>query len=774
MSFPLLDVLVDGAALVMSWFNFAALVMPTWRSLKLALWQWRGLLVATPTVVVFVLLLRGMGVLQSAEWSMYDQFMQTRPSAPPDSRIVIVGIYETDIQRYGWPLSDRQLARALSIIQEQQPRAIGLDLYRNEPVDEGYDALTEIFRSNSNLMGIQKVVGDDGRESVPPPPVLQELGQVSANDMVVDADGTLRRGLLSLTDDSGQPILGLGLSMALLYLEAEEVYPSLTDDERIQIGPVVLEPFEQDDGGYVRANDAGYQILLNYRGPAGSFQTVSIEAVLNRTIDSDLFRDRIVFVGATAESLRDFFFTPYNRSGIDISRPMPGVEAQANITSHILSQVLNQRSPIQTWSEPIEIVWIGLWSAIGTLIAWRQRHRDYRDIQQGRWWFRIPGQLRTLGLVAIASAGLLGGGYVAFLLGWWVPVVPPLLGMGTGAIAIVAYIAQSASDLRRTFGRYLTDEVVATLLETPEGLHLGGQRRCISVLMSDVRGFTLISEQLAPEAVVALLNIYLTEMSDIIYRHGGVINEIIGDGLVVFFGAPTRYKDHANRAIACALTMQAAMSTVNQRLQAQGLPTIEMGIGINTGEVVIGNIGSQQHAKYTAIGSQVNLASRIETASVGGQVLISESCYRRSQSSLTIKQRMQIELKGVNDPIWIYDVIGIGEPYTITLSDRPDHQLKRLDPEIPVQYTLLDGKRMTGLSQSGTVVRLSANEAELLCNRTIAPFTNLRLTLMCPQNRERLDCYAKVIDLHDQDSQRVRIYFTSLSPAMKELIAQLL
>jgi adenylate cyclase len=742
--------------------------MSMWRSLKLALWKWRSPLIATPAVVGMVLLLRGLGLLQSAEWSMYDQFMQARSPAPLDQRIVIVGIYETDIQRYGWPLSDGQLAVLLAMIQEQNPRAIGLDLYRDQPVGEGTDALNTVFRSNPNLIGIQKIVGDDRSESVPPPPVLQELGQVSANDMVVDADGTLRRGLLSLTDDSGRSLLGLGFTMALLYLEAEEMYPNLTDDERIQLGSVVLDPFEHSDGGYVQANDAGYQLLLNYRGPAGAFLTVSIEDVLNRRTDPNLFRDRIVFVGATAESLRDFFYTPYNRNA-DSSRPMPGVEAQANITSQIIGQVLDQRSPIRTWSMLTEYLWIAGWTAMGTLIAWRQRHRKQQEFR----WFRIPGQLQILGLVAIASGGLIGGSYIAFGLGWWIPVVPSLLGMGTGAIAIVAHMAQSASDLRRTFGRYITDEVVSTLLETPEGLHLGGQRRCISVLMSDVRGFTLISEQLAPEAIVALLNIYLTEMSNIVDRYGGVINEIIGDGLVVFFGAPTEHSDHAERAIACAIAMQAAMSAVNQRLQDEGLPAIEMGIGINTGDVVIGNIGSQQHTKYTAIGSQVNLASRIETASVGGQVLISEQCCRRSRSPLTIQQRLQIELKGISDPIWIYDVTGIGEPYNITVGDRLDHHLTSLDPAIPVQYMLVDGKRITGISQSGALVRLSDKEAELRCNSPIAPFTNLRLTLLCPENPSLLDCYAKVLHLHDQDALRARIYFTSLSPAMKILITQL-
>src|SRR5262249_42312880 len=179
--------------------------------------------------------------------------------------------------------------------------------------------------------------------------------------------------------------------------------------------------------------------------------------------------------------------------------------------------------------------------------------------------------------------------------------------------------------MRDTFGRYVLDDVVASLLSSPEALALGGELRKVTVMMSDLRGFTAVAERLTAEEAVRFLNGYLQTMVDLILKYRGTINEIMGDGILVIFGAPTVAPDDAERAVACAVAMQVAMEGVNARSRERGLPEVEMGIGVHTGEVIVGNIGSARRMKYAAVGTNVNLTGRIESYTTGGQILISDS-----------------------------------------------------------------------------------------------------------------------------------------------------
>src|SRR5262245_20686483 len=210
--------------------------------------------------------------------------------------------------------------------------------------------------------------------------------------------------------------------------------------------------------------------------------------------------------------------------------------------------------------------------------------------------------------------------------------------------------------IRRTFGRYTSDELVEQLLETSEGLELGGESRRVTILMSDLRGFTALAERLSPEQIVTLLNTYLGAMAEVIMQYQGLIDEFIGDAILAIFGAPIQRVDHASLAVSCAIAMQLAMDSVNEENRRAGLPETAMGIGINTGEVVLGNIGSVKRAKYGVIGSQVNLTSRIESFTAGGQILISESTREAVGDAFKIDGQMSVEAKGVEKPIRIYDV----------------------------------------------------------------------------------------------------------------------
>jgi adenylate cyclase len=299
--------------------------------------------------------------------------------------------------------------------------------------------------------------------------------------------------------------------------------------------------------------------------------------------------------------------------------------------------------------------------------------------------------------------------------------------------------------VRETFGRYLSDDIVANLLDTPEGLTLGGENREVTILMSDLRGFTTLAARLEPEQVVSLLNRYFGVMVDVITRHSGTIDEFIGDAVLVIFGAPIARADHASAAVACAVEMQLAMTAVNDRNREAGLPEVEMGIGVNTGEVVVGNIGSDTRAKYGVVGSPVNLTSRIESYTVGGQILISEATRAPIGSILELGTPIEIEAKGVDEPMTIYEVLGIGEPFGLRLPARPEAPVALAEP-IPLEFAIVEGKHLDGTLFRGTLVRLSASEGEVLSEQNVAVLSNIRLQLQPDTGSPALGpVYAKVM-----------------------------
>jgi adenylate cyclase len=326
--------------------------------------------------------------------------------------------------------------------------------------------------------------------------------------------------------------------------------------------------------------------------------------------------------------------------------------------------------------------------------------------------------------------------------------------------------------LRQVFGRYLTDEVVANLLESPERLMLGGERRKITILTSDLRGFTATSERLSPEEVISILNRYLRYMADVISKYQGTIDEFMGDGILVLFGAPTRREDDAARAIACACAMQLAMRQVNEKMKELGFPQLEMGIGINTGIVVVGNIGSEKRTKYGIVGSQVNLTYRIESNTTGGQILISEQTFKDAGSIVKISGQRQIKAKGVKQPITVYEVSGIAGAYNLYLP-REEDVFFPLAEAIPIQYALLDGKSISDTLFQGSLVELSAKGARVRAdnveeNDLPSGLTNLKLNLLTPNSPTEVseDMYAKVLEkLAEPGSFYIR--FTANHPAVQ-------
>jgi adenylate cyclase len=736
-----------------------------WTKLRQQLWQWRGVLIAAPSVAGLLIGLRSAGLLQGLELAALDQFFRLRPKEPVDSRIVIVGINEADVQKIGqWPMSDAKLAKLLETLKQQQPRAIGLDLYRDLPVEPGHQELVKVFESTPNLIGIQKVVGNSYGLSVNPPPTLSKLGQIGANDFVVDTDGKIRRSLLTLKDKSGNTISSFATRLALTYLDAKGIKLEVVDatKQKYKLGKAIFTPFDANDGGYSFADAGGYQILSNFRNLRQGFRTLSMTDVLQGRVPTDLVRERIVLIGPTAESVGDYFYTPYSNGRLSQSATrVAGVAVHADVVSQILSAALEGRPLIKVWSESVEWLWIFGWAVVGATLSWIRRYRDGATQ-------RSP---LTAVSIFLAGGGLVYGSYLAFLQGWWIPVVPPLLALGGSAIAISSYVAYTATGMRQTFGRYLTDEVVANLLETPDGLEFGGEKRKVTILMSDLRGFSALSERVSPEIAVEVINFYLEVMTEVISQYHGTINEIMGDGILVMFGAPIARKDDSPRALACAIAMQLAMDKVNQHNQQMNLSSLEMGIGINTGEVLVGNIGSKKRAKYTVLGSPVNLAARIESYTVGGQILVSQDTLNDVGSIVRVDEKLQIQPKGFQEPITVYEVGGIGGEFNLFVPKK-EEVLVVLSQAIPMQYTVLQGKHLGERVFQGKLVKLSTCSAEICSEYPVELLSNLKMNLLTGMEKARGlgDIYAKVVEISADSPTNFCVRFTGIPPEVAALL----
>jgi adenylate cyclase len=264
-----------------------------------------------------------------------------------------------------------------------------------------------------------------------------------------------------------------------------------------------------------------------------------------------------------------------------------------------------------------------------------------------------------------------------------------------------------------------------------------------------------------------VLNLYLETMVDVIGRYEGTIDEIIGDAILVIFGAPVACADHAAKAVACGLAMQLAMTDVNQRLAATGSVQLEMGIGIHTGRVIVGNIGSLRRTKYAAVGANVNLAGRVESFTTGGQVLITEAAREGITSSLRIDGQFQVEPKGAARSLLLFEVGAIGEPFTLSLPSR-SASLRPLAQPLPIQFTVLEEKFVGRTVYDGQLVDVSDSEAGLRSPLALAALSNLKITVVSsPLGNPVGEIYAKVLDSTAATPSLVRIRFTSVTPELK-------
>ena len=610
-------------------------------------------------VFLAVMAARRNGNLEFMELPAYDWFVRLQPgSFVNDPRITVVRVSEKDILSLGrWPLTDEILAQALTALLKPEPRVVGLDIFRDIPVPPGTEILDTVLLENPNIIVTMKF----GEGGVRPPPVLKATDQVSFNDILIDPGGVVRRGLFFL-DDGGSVAYSFALRVAFLYLQAQGIVPQPDgqNPQHLRLGNVTFRPFEENDGGYVKADSRGYQFFLDYQGPVPPFRSYSLSSLLSGEIPSTAINDKIVLIGVTAQSVKDFFFTPHSR-GFSEAQQVPGVILHALMVSQLLKAGMEGLRPLETLSERQETLWILLWALLGGFLGVKAH---------SAWRFSF------LGSAGVLFIGL--SAYVAFLYRWWIPLAPPalafLLTAALGTAYVTSLVRKERALLMQIFSKHVSKEVAQSLWQQRDQFLKNGrprsQKLVITALFSDLRGFTTVSEKMDPQDLMDWLNIYMERMTGIIMAHGGIIDDFAGDGIKANFGLPLPeqsddlIRGDALSAVRSALDMEKEMHRLSAHWQEKGLPEVGMRIGIYTGPAVAGALGSSQRMKYTTIGDTINIASRLESydKELGKEalcrILIGESTLRYLGPEFRIQRIGEVSLKGKEEKIAIYRVIG--------------------------------------------------------------------------------------------------------------------
>ncbi|MDT8379601.1 MAG: adenylate/guanylate cyclase domain-containing protein [Desulfotignum sp.] len=328
--------------------------------------------------------------------------------------------------------------------------------------------------------------------------------------------------------------------------------------------------------------------------------------------------------------------------------------------------------------------------------------------------------------------------------------------------------------IKDTFGRYLSKKVVEEILSSDKGRQIGGTRKTVTVLMADLRGFTTISESRDPEEMVQLLNRYLKQMSTIILAYDGMIDEIIGDAILAVFGAPEAHENDPQRAVACAIEMQNRLAHLNTELMDDGYPALEMGIGINTGTVIVGNIGSDLRMKYGIVGETVNRAARIESNSIGGQVLIGESTYKAVQAEVQADPPKTLMMKGMKKPLVFYSVSAIdmdGNPIALDVTASPG---PLLEIQIPIHCWIIQDKKLDRIPLAGTTLALDETSVHIQTTTAIEPLTDVKLNFdFCLEAHCFEDIYAKCIHTEPgRGGHHSQMHITAMADGDRERIRE--
>ena len=532
------------------------------------------------------------GIAETLNLLLYDASTQLRelPNGS-DTPVRLIGITEADIQRYGWPINDRLLAKALDRLDQAGTSAIGLDLYRDGPVEPGHDEFTEAINQNPKLIGIFSLA--DGISAPPSLPAKQQ----SFNDLVIDPDGSLRRDLVHV---GGQQESQVALPLRLLETSTGQSLRGAIESEQWDLS--WLHPHA---GGYSRLDASGYQRMLPFHKP-GSFPTWSLGDLLDGKIANAELEGRIVLVGSTAPSLRDTFHTPFTRfhSGQQLAE-MPGVEIHAHRLAALIKAHQGSSAGIGVLPALWEPALLLLIAAVGFGLG-----EGIRSLRLSGW------------LLLIAEVGLLVAGAALLVGGIWLDV--PSLMLTLGFITIAGWLRRGAigqlqrRQMERLLGQVSSPAIAKELWLQRDSLLEKGSfpGRClqVTVLFADVVGFSTVAERSTAAETLHWLNQGMQRFVHEVINSGGMVNKFTGDGFLAVFGVPVPQEpsQSARRALHCAARLQQAVQDLEETMSTQGLPMLKLRVGLHSGEVIAGSMGSSERMEFAVIGDAVNICARLE------------------------------------------------------------------------------------------------------------------------------------------------------------------
>jgi adenylate cyclase len=630
--------------------------------MKLAAGKRAGIAIALMVAVTLsVLHIWNFGFFEVLEQKTLDMRFRLRGPIKPGPETVIAAIDEKSINKLGrfpWPRS--VWARVVDLLTEQGARVIVFDVFFTESENVDSD---EMFQRSIQQSGrvVLPVVFDFTEEGYKESgftakkvdyltssayPVIRNTGgplqpfkakmvlptllrfssvanSLAHINMIPDGDGTLRWEAMAI-DYHGDFYAPIGLQAAWIYKGLGKENLGLDYHGDVRMGDTTI---PVDNYG---------RMLINYRGPNGMFPLYSISDILDRKLPAETFKDKIVLIGATAIGIYDLRVTPFSPN-------MAGIEKHASVVDNVL------RGDFIVHTESSVVVLIFLFAIVLGVALPRL------------------GAKSGAALFLFLFAGYLGGVHYLFISrGIWFNLVYPASALFFGYTTQTAYRffteERRARDIRRMFSSYVSKRIVDELIKDPSKAKLGGDRKEITVLFSDIRGFTSFSEKHQPEEVVSLLNEYLGAMTEIVFRHEGTLDKFVGDAIMALWGAPVGQPDHAERAARCALAMIEKLKQLQAKWASEGKYAIDIGIGINTGDMVVGNMGAEgKKMDYTVIGDNVNLGARLEglTRQYNNHIIISEFTYEKIKNIVLVNELGSVTVKGKQKPVVIYDLAGI-------------------------------------------------------------------------------------------------------------------
>jgi adenylate cyclase len=632
-------------------------------------------------------------IRENLESKTYDLRMRLREQLRPSPRrndIVIVALDEKSLEEYGrWPWSRTLTARLLQTVSAGHPRAIGIDIFFSEPESPAADtALAAAVKAAGNV--VLPVVFSDVAKGTAAPSAGQNDLLWDAAFMEVKSVAGIRwkewavqgmrpltprpeiaRAAAALGHVSSHPDMDGVMRWEILALKyGDDAYPSLA----LQIARLAQGLRQEDLGLYGGSNirfgerfiptDLSNRVLVNYYGAEGSFPYVSAADLLSSRVKAEVLAGKVVLIGTSALATYDQKVSPF-------SADMPGVEKNATVVENILANRFMSKSP-----GVIELAVILITAILLTILLPRLSARS--------------GVIVGFALMA----AYLVAAEITCLEGVWLSLIYPLGNMTiiltAQTVSKLLFEEKQSRQIRAMFSSYVTERLVNEMIRNPDMAQLGGQKREITVLFSDVVGFTTYSENHQPEEVVAILNEYLGAMTDVVLKWEGILDKFIGDAIVVFWGAPMKQDDHAERGVRCALEMQERLDQLRQKWEAEGRTPLASGIGLNSGEAIVGNIGAEgKKMDYTVIGDHVNLGARVEglTRRYNVPILITEYTLDRLRPAIaaglfqgvSILGRERVIVKGKDTPVGIFSLHQL-DPQAATV-------VVECDPEKVVRLT---------------------------------------------------------------------------------------